>query len=99
MDKKTTGWLSYITIVGWLVAYFTGDKEGAKFHLNQSLIVWIGYLGIGFLGVPLSYIPVIGRTIEWAVGIFLFALWVMGLINAIKEEEKELPLVGKIQIL
>lgn len=34
MDKKVTGILAYITWIGWLVAFFAGDKEGAKFHLN-----------------------------------------------------------------
>ena len=38
MNKKTTGIVSYITLIGWLIAFFAGDKEGAKFHLNQSLV-------------------------------------------------------------
>lgn len=38
MDKKTTGIVSYITLIGWLIAFCAGDKEGAKFHLNQSLV-------------------------------------------------------------
>ena len=39
MDKKTTSWVSYITFIGWIIAYLAGDKEGAKFHLNQSLVI------------------------------------------------------------
>ena len=35
MDKKITGVVGYITWIGWLIAYLLGDKEGAKFHLNQ----------------------------------------------------------------
>ena len=31
MDKKTTGIVSYITLIGWLIAFCAGDKEGAKF--------------------------------------------------------------------
>ena len=42
MDKKTTGWVSYLGWIGWLIAFLAGDKEGAKFHLNQSFIfLWI----------------------------------------------------------
>lgn len=51
MDKKVTGILAYITWIGWLVAFFAGDKEGAKFHLNQALIVNIAQIIIGVLGV------------------------------------------------
>jgi hypothetical protein len=39
MDKKVTGILSYFGIILWLVAYLAGHKEGAKFHLNQSLVL------------------------------------------------------------
>ncbi len=39
MDKKTTGIIAYITWIGWIVAFCAGDKEGAKFHLNQALVI------------------------------------------------------------
>lgn len=44
MDKKTTGIVSYITLIGWLIAFCAGDKEGAKFHLNQSLVLYLASL-------------------------------------------------------
>ena len=39
MDKKITGVVGYITWIGWLIAYLLGDKEGAKFHLNQGAVL------------------------------------------------------------
>lgn len=39
MDAKTTGIVAYITWIGWLVAFLAGDKEGAKQHINQALII------------------------------------------------------------
>lgn len=99
MDKKTTSWVAYITFIGWIVAYCAGDKEEAKFYLNQSLIVWLGYLCVMVASVVLAFIPVIGWLISWAANIFLFVCWIMGLINAINQEEKELPLIGQIKIL
>ena len=99
MDTKTTSWVSYITFIGWIVAYCAGDKEGAKFHLNQSLIIWIGYLCVFLAAFILAFIPVLGWIVTWAAYIFLFVMWIMGLINAINQEEKELPLIGKIKIL
>ena len=95
MDKKVTGIVSYFTIVGWLVAYFAGDKEGAKFHLNQSLVVFLGSV----ISSIIACIPYIGWIISTVAGIFIFVCWILGLIAAIKEEEKELPLLGKIKIL
>lgn len=99
MDKKTTGWVSYVTFIGWLVAYFGGDKEGAKFHLNQSLIIWLGYLCVWAASLILGFIPILGWMITAAASIFLLVMLILGLISAINEEEKELPLIGQIKIL
>ena len=87
MDKKITGIVAYLTIVGWLVAYLAGDKNGAKFHLNQALVI--------FLFGLLSVVPCLGQI--WAI--FILVCWIMGLIAAINEDEKEVPLIGKIRIL
>ena len=99
MDKKTTSWVSYITFIGWIIAYCAGNKEEAKFHLNQSLVIWIGYLCIVILAIPLAFIPIIGWLAIWGAYIFLFVAWIIGLIAAINQEEKELPLIGKIKLL
>lgn len=87
MDSKTTGIVAYITWIGLVIALVAGDREGAKFHLNQALVIWLA----GFLGM----IPCIG----WIWGIFCFVCAVMGLISAINGEEKEVPLLGRIKLL
>lgn len=87
MDKKVTGILAYITWIGWLIALLVGDKEGAKFHLNQALVI--------FLFSLLSVIPCVG----WAWGVFMIVCWFIGFIAAINEEEKEVPLIGSIKLL
>ncbi len=99
MDAKTTSIISYITFIGWIVAYCTGDKEGAKFHLNQSLVIWIGFLAVFVANWVLVFIPIIGWLAVLAANIFLFVMWIMGLISAINQEEKEVPLIGQIKIL
>ena len=87
MDKRTTGIVAYITWIGLVIALVAGDKEGAKFHLNQALVI--------FLFSILSLIPCIG----WLWGIFMLVCWIMGLIAAINEEEKPVPLLGGIRLL
>lgn len=87
MDQKTTSIVAYITWIGLIIAFCAGDKEGAKFHLNQALVI--------FLFSLLSIIPCIG----WIWGIFMLVCWIMGLIAAINQEEKRVPLIGEIQIL
>lgn len=99
MDKKTTSWVAYLTIIGWVVAYCAGNKEGAKFHLNQSLVIYIGFLCVSVASFILAFIPILGWLSVWVADVFLFVMWIMGLIAAINQEEKELPLIEKIKIL
>ena len=86
-NPKLTSILGYIGIVLWLVAYMVGDKEGAKFHLNQALVIHL----FSFLTV----VPVFGIV----AGIAVFVFWIIGLVAAIKQEEKRVPLIGDIQLL
>lgn len=87
MDARTTGIVAYLTWIGLLIAILAGDKEGAKFHVNQALVITLFSM--------LCVIPCIG----WLWGIFMFICWIMGLIAAINEEEKEVPLIGTIRLL
>lgn len=96
MDKKTTGIIAYITWIGWIVAYCAGDKEGAKFHLNQALVIWIGSI----INYVLIFMP-LGMLgfIRYLFSLAIFAAWIFGLIAAIKEEENEIPVIGQIKLL
>lgn len=87
MDAKTTSVVAYLTWIGLIIAVCAGDKEGAKFHVNQALVILLFSL--------LSIIPCIG----WIWGIFMLVCWIMGLIAAINQEEKEVPLIGKIRLI
>lgn len=87
MDAKTTSIVAYITWIGLIIALCAGDKEGAKFHLNQALVIFL----FGLLGI----IPCVG----WIWSVFIFVCWIMGLIAAINQEEKEVPLIGKIRLI
>lgn len=95
MNKKVTSILAYLGIVLWLVAFVAGDKEGAKFHLNQGLVLALAYMVCGFV----AFIPVVGIFVSCIAYVVVFVFAIMGIISACKDEEKELPLIGKIQIL
>ena len=87
MDKKTTSIVAYITWIGLIIALIAGDREGAKFHLNQALVIWLAGL--------VCFIPCIG----WLWGIFCFICAIIGCIGAINGEEKEVPLLGQFKLL
>jgi len=95
MDKKTTGIVAYLTWIGLVIAFVAGDKEGAKFHLNQALVIMLASLICSVVGI----IPILGTIVALVGGIFVFVCWIIGFIAAINEEEKQVPLIGKFQIL
>ena len=93
MDKKTTGILAYITWIGFFISLIFGDREGAQFHINQALV-----LNLFSLISTLSWIPIVGIVAK-AFGIFCFICWLVAFVGAVKGEENEAPLLGKIKIL
>lgn len=97
MNNKTLSIVSYITIIGWLVAYVKGkDNADAmlKYHLRQALglalvnIIFSLALNIVAMLVPaLSFIGIFG--------LFFLVLWIIGIINAANGAQKPLPVIGK----
>jgi uncharacterized membrane protein len=86
-DAKTISIISYLTLIGWVIAmvlHGNNKTELAAFHLRQSL-------GLMLTGLVLSFIPLLGLLLALVMLVF----WVLGLISAIKEEQKPLPLIGE----
>jgi len=97
MSKKATDIVAYITFIGWIIAFFAGDRENSKFHLNQALVIAIVEIILSILGRILTH-----GLLAWIVSILsiiLFILWLIGLIRAIKGSEQPVPIIGGIQIL
>ena len=113
MDAKTTSILSYITIVGWLIAFFAGEREDSlsKHHLNQGLVLAIAELifgvVIGLICLIISLVPLVGGFISAIVGgvggglvglgFLIFAI--LGIVAAVNGEEKSLPVIGAIKLI
>ena len=95
MNKKITSVVAYLTWIGLIIAFVAGDKEGAKFHLNQALVIWLAGTILGIVAV----IPILGWIVGLVGSIFLFVCWIMGLVYAIQEQEKEVPILGKFKLL
>jgi uncharacterized membrane protein len=99
MDKKTLSIVSYITIIGWIIALvqYKGEKAPeVRFHLKQSLGVML--LGLVFsiaMTIITSIVPSL-YFLSYAnlVILVLWILWILGIINAANGAQKQLPLIG-----
>ncbi|WP_295670883.1 hypothetical protein [uncultured Mucilaginibacter sp.] len=105
-NGKTVGIVSYLTFIGWLIAYFGMHQSNktslGSYQLRQTLLLHIISTGLWILmtfvfgamffvgGFWALYY--LYRLLELA----LFVLWIIGLIGAINAEEKPIPLIGKM---
>ena len=95
-NGKTVAIVSYITLIGWIVALIIhSDKKTSlgAYHLRQSLGLMILGLAVGILRFILSMLP-FGGVIAMALAFGMLALWLFGIINAANGEEKPMPVVG-----
>jgi uncharacterized membrane protein len=97
MDNKTLSIISYISIVGWIVAYVMGkEKMDAllKYHLRQSLgLAIVSILFSVSLNIVSIAVPALG--ILGILSLAILVLWIIGIINAANAAQKPLPLIGK----
>ena len=108
MDNKTLALVSYITIIGWLISFFSykGKEKNSlvSYHLKQSFGLFVAsmVLGIAFwilvtILVMISFsLAVLASGIYSLASLVIFVLMIIGIINASKGEEKPLPIIGKM---
>ena len=89
-DPKTVGIISYITLIGFIVALCIGDKKNpyVRFHLNQSLMICICSLLVLF-------IPRIG----WLINMGCLAAAIYGLVGACQGKMNKIPVIGDVEII
>ena len=100
VEKKSTDAEKYrgmavIAYIVFFVPLLTDAKDNAyvKFHVKQGLMVLLTSIAVSVVG---SILPFLGWFLIIPFGsLFTLVIWVMGVLNAINGEQKELPIVGK----
>ena len=92
---KQTAIVSYLTIIGSIIAIFMNQEENrsefASFHIRQALGIFLTFF---LLGYPIGYFD------NWMVSasfwIFLFILWIYGFLTCLNNETKMVPFLGEL---
>lgn len=97
MSNKTLSIVSYITLIGWLVAFISGKDKAddlLKYHLRQSFgLILTGFVLSIILNILIMIVPALSFLSY--IGIILFIFLILGAINAANEVKKPLPVIGK----
>lgn len=96
-NSRTVAVVSYITWIGWIIAFLIRDKRDAfaAHHLNQALMINL----IRLAGGLCTFIPQVGDQFSTVVGVGAFVLAVMGIYRAVKWSADPLPLIGGIRLV
>ena len=113
-QNKVMAVLAYFGILVLIPILAAKESKFARFHANQGLILLITGLillitGVAysiFVQVVIKIVSFISYVLTGIVGIALGLAWllllvlaIIGIINAVKGEFKQLPLIGQFQIL
>lgn len=110
-QNKVMAVLAYFGILVLIPILAAKESKFARFHANQGLILLITGVATGvvysiFVLVVIKIESFISYVLAGIVGIALGLAWllllvlaIIGIINAVKGEFKQLPLIGQFQIL
>lgn len=93
MSGKNIAIISYITLIGWIIAFVMNQKSKdnfASFHIRQMLGLLITGVATNFL----YYVPFVS-IVSMVLSLGLVVLWVLGIISAANGEEKPVPVLGE----
>ena len=105
-DNSVMGLLAYIWIL-WLIPLLAAkNSKFAKFHANQGLILFIlEVIGCAVFGPFIAIfadVPFLSTLFKILLSVFellCLVLAVIGIVNAVQGQAKELPLIGKFKLI
>jgi len=92
-EGKIAAIISHFWVIGLVIAFVMNmNKKNyfTSFYIRQM----VGLNVFQFLNGAIIY-KYFSTSGSWLIGVFIFILWLISLISAIKGEEKELPVVGE----
>lgn len=92
-EGKTLAIVSYITIIGTLIAFIMNQNKRnsfAAYHIRQAIGVFLTGLIVSFLQKYSHF-----NWVDAVLGFGVFVLWAFGILAAIQGKEKPVPILGE----
>jgi len=90
--EKNTG-MAIVAYIIFFLPLLTEAKNDpfVKYHVKQGFTLFLA----GVVTRIITYIPVIGWVLLWPLNVFIFILFVIGVMNALGGKQEPLPVIGK----
>lgn len=101
-NNKLMAILAYCGVLILIPSFAAKDSKFARFHTNQGLVFLFTGTIATFACKFIRALPgmrLVANFLTNFVSLVAFVFWIIGIVNASKGEYKELPVIGKIQIL
>lgn len=92
-EPKRNTLMAVVAYILFFVPLLTDAKNDpfVKFHVKQGLVLFIACVA----SAVFIRLPVIGWILMFPLNIFLFVIWIMGILNALNGKQKHLPYIGE----
>jgi uncharacterized membrane protein len=87
--------LGFIGVPFFLVPLIMRNNEFSLYHAKQCLMLGLCGISVGIVGTILTPVFCIGVILFFAGLVLILVLDILGLVNAVKGEQKPLPVIGK----
>jgi uncharacterized membrane protein len=103
-QNKVYAVLAYIGILFLVPLLAAPNSRFARYHTNQGIVLFItsliAYPASWFLGIPFAFLTFgFGLALPVLLAIGLFALLIIGIVNAASGQCKPLPLIGHFELM
>lgn len=95
---KSLAWLSYLYLLFLVPMLVNKNSAYTKFHVNQGIVFFILAIVANTIAAFISWLPFIGGIAFGVIELGLFALMIIGIINAFQGKAKRLPIIGNIEL-
>ena len=102
-DNKIFSIFAYLGFLVLIPTLLAQNSPFAKYHANQGLVLLVAEIIAAAVSTVLWFIPFVGIILGLLVGLPVYlctvVLMVIGILNAYGGKAKELPFIGKFNVL
>lgn len=97
-DDAASGiaYLTFIPAVIFLAIAPYNTNPKVKFHAWQSIFLACVWICLWVVDMVLAFVPIVGWLIMLALGLGLFAIWLISIIKAFQGQRFVIPVIGPL---